>query len=349
MREGLALVLERGGCEIVGVANDAADVVRKTIAHRPDLLIADIRMPPSHADDGLQAALEVRRRVPGLPVLVLSQHLQRHYAVELLESGTQGVGYLLKQRIADIKRFLADIRRIVAGGTVLDRDVVSAMLDRPRDDDPLGGLTARQTEVLELMAQGRSNAAIAEQHGLRKGGGGARVSDLRRARTRQQTRRPPPRARGCPLPRPLTQARAWRPRRLPGRRGRTGAACLPRAAAPARPPGAPAGAWTPPAGSSPAPGPTRSPAAHPPAAAPGSPGAAVGDRVEDVRRRRCSCHGAIICRYRHASRRGISPGRRLSSDSEPSRLRRCRDEHVALALRERAVALRASSPSWEWP
>lgn len=163
MREGLALVLEGGGCEIVGVANDAADVVRKTIAHRPDLLIADIRMPPSHADDGLQAALEVRRRVPGLPVLVLSQHLQRHYAVELLESGTQGVGYLLKQRIADIKRFLADIRRIVAGGTVLDRDVVSAMLDRPRDDDPLGGLTARQTEVLELMAQGRSNAAIAEQ------------------------------------------------------------------------------------------------------------------------------------------------------------------------------------------
>ena len=163
MREGLALVLERGGWEIVGVANDAADVVRKTIAHRPDLLIADIRMPPSHTDDGLQAALEVRRRVPGLPVLVLSQHLQRHYAVELLESGTQGVGYLLKQRIADITRFLADIRRIVAGGTVLDRDVVSAMVARPRDNHPLGGLTARQTEVLELMAQGRSNAAIAEQ------------------------------------------------------------------------------------------------------------------------------------------------------------------------------------------
>ena len=163
MREGLALVLERGGCEIVGVANDAADVIRKTIAHRPDLLITDIRMPPSHTDDGLQAALEVRRRVPGLPVLVLSQHLQRQYAVELLETGTQSVGYLLKQRIADIPRFLADISRIVAGGTMLDRDVVSAMVARPGDSDPLGGLTARQTEVLQLVAQGRSNAAIAEQ------------------------------------------------------------------------------------------------------------------------------------------------------------------------------------------
>jgi len=163
MRAGLALVLERAGCEIVADAADAEDVVRKTAAHRPDLLVVDIRMPPTLTDDGLRAALELRRRMPELPVLVLSQYVQRRYAVELLESGETGVGYLLKQRIADVERFVADTRRIVAGGTVLDRDVVAAMVERPRRGDPLGRLTDRQREVLGLMAQGRSNAAIAEQ------------------------------------------------------------------------------------------------------------------------------------------------------------------------------------------
>jgi DNA-binding NarL/FixJ family response regulator len=164
MRAGLTLVLERAGIEIVAVAGDAQDVVRKTSAHHPDLLIADIRMPPTHTDDGLRAALQARQQTPKLPVLVLSQYLQRDYAVELLESGEQGVGYLLKQRIADVDRFIADLHRIVGGGSVLDPEVVAAMVDRHRgDDDPVSRLTDRQRDVLELMAQGRSNAKIAEQ------------------------------------------------------------------------------------------------------------------------------------------------------------------------------------------
>jgi DNA-binding NarL/FixJ family response regulator len=167
MRAGLSLVLEQAGFEIVAIAADAEDVVRKTAAHCPDLLVTDIRMPPTNTDDGLRAALEARTRLPALPVLVLSQYLQRDYAVELLESGDEGVGYLLKQRVADVDRFVADLRRIVAGGTVLDPEVVAAMVDRHRpDEDPVAQLTERQRAVLELMAQGRSNAAIAEQLGV---------------------------------------------------------------------------------------------------------------------------------------------------------------------------------------
>jgi DNA-binding NarL/FixJ family response regulator len=167
MRTGLSLVLEQAGFEIVAMAGDAEDLVRKTAAHRPDLLIADIRMPPTNTDDGLRAAIEARVRLPDLPVLVLSQYLQRDYAVELLESGDEGVGYLLKQRIADVDRFVGDLRRIVAGGTVLDPEVVAAMVGRHRAEaDPVAQLTDRQREVLELMAQGRSNVAIAEQLGV---------------------------------------------------------------------------------------------------------------------------------------------------------------------------------------
>jgi DNA-binding NarL/FixJ family response regulator len=167
MRTGLQLVLEQAGFEIVAMAADAEDILRKVGAHRPDLLVADIRMPPTNTDDGLRAAIEARSRIPGLPVLVLSQYLQRDYAVELLESGDEGIGYLLKQRIADVERFIADLRRIVAGGTVLDPEVVAAMVGRHRaEEDPVAQLTERQREVLELMAQGRSNAAIAEQLGV---------------------------------------------------------------------------------------------------------------------------------------------------------------------------------------
>ena len=166
MRTGLTLVLERAGLEIVAIAADAEDVVRKAAAHRPDLLVTDIRMPPTGTDDGLRAAIEARSRVPGLPVLVLSQYLQRDYAVELLESGDEGVGYLLKQRVADVDRFVADLRRVVGGGTVLDPEVVAAMVGRHRAEDPVTRLTDRQREVLELMAQGRSNAAIAAELGV---------------------------------------------------------------------------------------------------------------------------------------------------------------------------------------
>jgi DNA-binding NarL/FixJ family response regulator len=162
MREGLQLVLERAGFEIAGAAADAPELVRRVRGLRPDLVVADIRMPPDHTDDGLRAVLELRGEDPDLPVIVLSQHVQRRYATELLEAGGDGgVGYLLKQRIADIDTFIDELHRVLEGGTVLDAVVVAAMMQRPRTGDPLAGLTTRQREVLALMAQGRSNAAIA--------------------------------------------------------------------------------------------------------------------------------------------------------------------------------------------
>ncbi|MDW5596198.1 response regulator transcription factor [Conexibacter stalactiti] len=161
MREGLRLVLEGAGFTIEALAEDARDLVRRVIGLRPDLVIADIRMPPDLTDDGLRAVLELRGERPGLPVMVLSQHVQRRYAVELLRHDDRGVGYLLKERIADLETFIADLHRVLDGGTVLDPVVVAAMMDRPRPGDPLAGLTGRQREVLALMAEGRSNAAIA--------------------------------------------------------------------------------------------------------------------------------------------------------------------------------------------
>lgn len=161
MREGLRLVLEGAGFTIDAVAEDARDLVRRVIGLRPDLVIADIRMPPDHTDDGLRAAVQLREQRPGLPVMVLSQHVQRRYAVELLRHDDRGVGYLLKERIADLESFIADLHRVLDGGTVLDPVVVAAMIDRPRPGDPLADLTRRQREVLALMAEGRSNAAIA--------------------------------------------------------------------------------------------------------------------------------------------------------------------------------------------
>ena len=162
MREGLRLVLERAGFTIAGVADDAPGLVRLARGLQPDLVLADIRMPPDLTDDGLRAVLSLRAERPGLPVIVLSQHMQRRYASELLESGEQSVGYLLKQRIADLDTFTGDMHRVVDGGTVLDPVVVAAMIGRPRPGDPLAVLTDRQREVLALMAEGRSNAAIAE-------------------------------------------------------------------------------------------------------------------------------------------------------------------------------------------
>jgi DNA-binding NarL/FixJ family response regulator len=161
MREGLGLVLERAGFTIVGDAGDGPRLMQRVRGLRPDLVITDIHMPPDHTDDGLRAALALRAERPDLPVIVLSQHVQRRYATELVEAGPRGVGYLLKQRIADVDTFVAALRRVVAGETVLDPVVVAAMLDRPRRDDPVAVLTKRQREVLALMAEGRSNAAIA--------------------------------------------------------------------------------------------------------------------------------------------------------------------------------------------
>jgi DNA-binding NarL/FixJ family response regulator len=164
MREGMVLLLERGGFEVAGVAADAEDLVRKTGAHHPDVVVADVRMPPTQTDEGLRAALEIRAAKPEIAIVVLSQHVQRQYATELLQSGegAGGVGYLLKQRVADSDTFCADVRRIADGGSVLDPEVVRAMLGGP-PRQPLARLTERQREVLALMAEGRSNAGIAER------------------------------------------------------------------------------------------------------------------------------------------------------------------------------------------
>ena len=162
LREGLALILAQAGFDIVGSCRDADDLVRRAMAHRPDLVVTDIRMPPHHADDGLKAAQRIRRHQPATAVLVLSQYVQRSYALELLGTRPEGVGYLLKQRIADTDAFCRDVRRICDGGTVLDPEVVSTMLARAgREHGVIGRLTPRQREVLALIAEGRSNAAIA--------------------------------------------------------------------------------------------------------------------------------------------------------------------------------------------
>src|SRR6201986_1012133 len=137
MLEGLALLLERDGAEVVGRAEDAPELIRKGGAHRPDLVVADIRMPPGNADDGLQAALRIRAEYPEIAVLLLSQHVQRAYATELVEQGTVGVGYLLKQRVADFASFSADLHRVADGGCVLDAEVVAAMMARARKDTAL--------------------------------------------------------------------------------------------------------------------------------------------------------------------------------------------------------------------
>jgi DNA-binding NarL/FixJ family response regulator len=164
LRHGLTHVLEHAGHDVVGSAADAEDLIRLTAGHGPDLVVTDIRMPPGHTDEGLVAALRIRRERPGTAVVVLSQHVQRRYASELLAEQPSGLGYLLKQRIADIPTFCADLERVRAGGTVLDPEVVALMVARARrDDDALDRLTTRQAEVLAGMAQGRTNGAIARQ------------------------------------------------------------------------------------------------------------------------------------------------------------------------------------------
>jgi DNA-binding NarL/FixJ family response regulator len=162
LRTGLTHVLQAAGFDVVAAVGDAHELVRSAGEHLPDIVVTDIRMPPDHKDAGLRAAMEIRREHPGIAVLVLSQHLQRAYAVELLGGGSSGVGYLLKQRIADVDTFTDDLRRIAAGGTVLDPEVVSLMVARARGHhDALDRLTPRQQQVLALMSEGRTNASIA--------------------------------------------------------------------------------------------------------------------------------------------------------------------------------------------
>jgi DNA-binding NarL/FixJ family response regulator len=162
LREGLARLLQEKGHEVVASAGDGPDLVRKANAHGPDLVIADVRMPPSQTDEGVRAALEIRAAHPEIGILVLSHHVEVRYAVELLADNASRVGYLLKQRVADLDRFFAALERIASGGSVIDPEVVSAMLGRA-GEDPIDRLTPRQREVLALMAEGRTNAGIAEE------------------------------------------------------------------------------------------------------------------------------------------------------------------------------------------
>jgi DNA-binding NarL/FixJ family response regulator len=163
LREGLVRLLSEAGIEVVGQAGDGEDLLRKTRAHKPDVVITDIRMPPTQSDEGLRAAHAIRDELPGTGVLVLSQHVEEAYAMELLGESAEGVGYLLKDRIADVERFVEAVRRVAEGGSALDPEVVSHMLGRRRREDPLDELTPREREVLELMAEGRSNQAICER------------------------------------------------------------------------------------------------------------------------------------------------------------------------------------------
>jgi DNA-binding NarL/FixJ family response regulator len=161
LREGLARLLIDAGLDVVAKVGDGPGLIAAAERHRPDVAVVDVRMPPGYRDEGLKAALETRRRVPSLPVLVLSQYVEERYGSELLESGAAGVGYLLKDRVADVPDFVAAIRDVASGGTVLDPEVVAQLLARRRRDDRLDALTPREREVLTLMAEGRSNRAIA--------------------------------------------------------------------------------------------------------------------------------------------------------------------------------------------
>jgi DNA-binding NarL/FixJ family response regulator len=161
LREGIVRLLGENGFEVVGQAGDAEDLVRKVGAHKPEVAVVDIRMPPTNTDDGLRAALEIRERFPRTGVLVLSAYVEEAYALELVSESAAGLGYMLKDRVADVDGFVDAVRRVGDGGSALDPEVVARLLGRKRRDDPLADLTPREREVLELMAQGRSNGAIA--------------------------------------------------------------------------------------------------------------------------------------------------------------------------------------------
>jgi DNA-binding NarL/FixJ family response regulator len=163
VREGIVRVLQDGGFDVVGTAADARDLVRMASAYGPDVVVADIQMPPDHADDGLRAALEIRAARPGVGVLVLSQFLEDSYVFDLVVDGAQGIGYMLKEKVGDLAIFTDAVRRVADGGSALDPDVVTRLVGRKRIASPVDGLTPREREVLALIAEGRSNASIAHE------------------------------------------------------------------------------------------------------------------------------------------------------------------------------------------
>jgi DNA-binding NarL/FixJ family response regulator len=163
LREGLVRLVEENGHQVVAVVGDGPSLVAAIVEHEPDVSIVDVRMPPSHTDEGLRAAVAARSRVPGSPILVLSQYVEVSYADDLLADRKGAIGYLLKDRVSEVAEFLDALTRVAGGATVLDPEVVGQLLVRRRRDDPLRALTPREREVLALMAEGRSNTAIAER------------------------------------------------------------------------------------------------------------------------------------------------------------------------------------------
>jgi DNA-binding NarL/FixJ family response regulator len=162
LREGISRLLTEAGFEVAAVAGDAEDLLRKARAHRPDVVVTDVQMPPGHADDGLAAALQLRAERPETGVLVLSQYYEEHYALDLIGDRPEGVGYLLKERVGDVQAFTDAVRRVAAGGSALDPEVVGRMLGRRRSDGPLERLSPRERDVLGAMAEGKSNQGIAD-------------------------------------------------------------------------------------------------------------------------------------------------------------------------------------------
>jgi DNA-binding NarL/FixJ family response regulator len=163
LREGIARILGEAGYEVVAQAGDANDLLRKALAHRADIAIVDVKMPPERSDDGLRAAVELRRQRPDTGVLVLSQYCEERYAVDLIGDRAEGVGYLLKERVGDVDAFIDAVERVASGGSALDPEVVSRMLGRRARETPLAQLTPRERDVLGAMAEGKSNLGIAEE------------------------------------------------------------------------------------------------------------------------------------------------------------------------------------------
>jgi DNA-binding NarL/FixJ family response regulator len=178
LREGITRLLAEDDIEVVAGAGDAESLLEAVEKYNPDLAVIDVRMPPGHRDEGLRAAIEIRQRWPGVALLVLSQFVEERYAAELLASDTRAVGYLLKDRVADVAEFIDAVRRVAAGGTALDSEVVRQIFARSRQADPLARLTDREREVLVLMAEGRSNSAIAEALFLSTGALEKRVANI---------------------------------------------------------------------------------------------------------------------------------------------------------------------------
>jgi DNA-binding NarL/FixJ family response regulator len=163
LRDGLTRLLQAHGLQVAAAVDNGDDLLAAVTGHRPDVAIVDVRLPPTFTDEGLRAALSARAKLPGLPVLVLSQYVEQIYARELLAGGTGGIGYLLKDRVSDGAQFVDAVRRVAGGGTAMDPEVIARLLDRSSADGALGSLSPREREVLEMMAEGRSNAAIAQR------------------------------------------------------------------------------------------------------------------------------------------------------------------------------------------